>query len=164
LNKNLIAIKSKVYDKLSLLISNLVIEEEGTEYDACRFQLDGLNILCRTAKITPKKTGQFVTCWRRNAEGVTAPYSEMDPIDFYVINVKAGDHFGQFVLPKSELIKRKIISTDLNDGKRGFRVYPMWCVTQNKQAQNTQQWQLNYFYEIGKNTDLKKVHELYKSS
>jgi len=162
LNKNLIEVKTKIYDKLSLNISNVNNKLEGTEYDACQFELNGMKMISRSSKITPKKVGQFVTFWKRNQNGETEPYSENDQFDFYIINAKSGDHFGQFVFPKSELIKKNFITTEKKDGKRGFRVYPVWDKTLNKQAEKTQKWQLNYFYEIDKTTDLKKVNELYK--
>jgi hypothetical protein len=65
------------------------------------------------------------------------------------------------VFPKSELINKGFITSEKQDGKRGFRVYPIWDKTLNKQAEKTQKWQLNYFYEINKTTDFKKVNELY---
>lgn len=161
LNINLIEVKAKIYDKLSLDISKLNNELEGTEYDACQFELNGMKIISRSSKITPKKIGQFVTFWKRNQNGKTEPYSENDQFDFYVINAKSGDRFGQFVFPKSELINKGFITSEKKDGKRGFRVYPIWDETQNKQAGETQKWQLKYFYEIDKTTDLKEVSELY---
>ena len=85
----------------------------------------------------------------------------MDQFDFYVINTKTENQFGQFVFPKSELINRGIITTERKDGKRGFRVYPKWDKAQSKQAEKTQKWQLNYFYEISETTDLEKVNKLY---
>jgi len=164
LNKNLLEVKINIYDKINFSISEMSNNDEGTEYDACQFKLNGKNIICRSSKITPKKTGQFVTFWRRNKKGVTEPFSEVDQIDFYVINVKAENHFGQFVFPKSELIKKGIISTTKKDGKRGFRVYPEWSKTTNKQAEKTQKWQLNYFYEVNSITDLEKVQSLYNTN
>jgi len=99
-------------------------------------------IICRSSKTTPKKVGQFVTFWKRNIKGITGPYSETNKIDFYVINVKSGNRFGQFVFPKSELINKEIIRTEGKDGKRGFRVYPKWDTPKNKQAEKTQKWQV----------------------
>ncbi len=161
MNSNLNKIKTEIYDNCSLEISDFKKELEGKEYDACKFELNGMKIICRSSKITPKKIGQFVTFWRRNIEGITEPFNESDKIDFYVINVSSKNNFGQFVFPKSELINKGIITTEKKDGKRGFRVYPKWDKTQNKQADKTQKWQLNYFYEIGSNTDFKIVNELY---
>jgi hypothetical protein len=156
-------IKNEVYDKCELQISDFENELESTEYIACNFKLNGVNIICRTAKITPKKTGQFVTFWKRNVYGLIEPFYETDNITFYVVNVRIKNKLGQFVFPKSMLIQKGIISTDKKEGKRAFRVYPPWDITLNKQAKQTQEWQLNYFYEIGKSTDYKKVIELYKN-
>jgi hypothetical protein len=41
-------------------------------------------------------------------------------------------------------------------------VYPTWDIPTNKQAERTQKWQLNYFYEMGGELDLEKVKALYK--
>ncbi|WP_338378933.1 MepB family protein [uncultured Flavobacterium sp.] len=161
MDKNLNQIKSEIYDKCSLKISDFKTEMESKEYNACRFQLNGLNILSRNAKITPKKVGQFVTFWKRNGNGPIEPFNENDRIDFYTVNVRTENEFGQFVFPKSTLVKKGIMSTEKKEGKRGFRVYPKWDVAKNKQAERTQKWQLNYFYEINDSTDLQKVTELY---
>ncbi|MEN7550499.1 MepB family protein [Rapidithrix thailandica] len=157
------AIKTEVYDKCGLRISDVNTETESKEYDACRFKLNGLNIVCRNAKITPKKVGQFVTFWKRNNNGSIEPLDDNDPIDFYVVNVRSKDRFGQFVFPKSVLLKKGILSTDKKEGKRAFRVYPNWDMAKNNQAEKTQKWQLDYFYEIGESVDLKKVNELYSA-
>ncbi|AWW33013.1 MepB family protein [Echinicola strongylocentroti] len=161
-NQHLLDVNNAIYDKLSFDISHLNSELEGSAYDACQFELNGKKIISRSSKITPKKAGQFVTFWKRNQNGFTEPFSENDQFDFYVINVKAGERFGQFVFPKSELIKKGYIISKSKAGKRGFRVYPIWDEVQNSQAKRTQQWQLGYFYEINKTTDLDKVSKLYQ--
>jgi len=162
LKRNLFEIKNKIYDKMGFQISNIIIELEGKEYDACQFELNGMKIISRSAKITPNKNGQFVTFWERNIKGITAPFNETNQIDFYIINVKAENNLGQFVFPKSEIISKGLISTTKKDGKRGFRVYPKWDKTENKQARKTQEWQLRYFYEINEFTDLSFVKKLYQ--
>lgn len=164
MDKNLGQIRTEIYDKCSLEISDFQPEPESKEYDACRFILDGRKILCRNAKITPKKAGQFVTFWKRNGNGPIEPFNETDELDFYVVNVRTENEFGQFVFPKSVLIKKGIISTDSKEGKRAFRVYPSWDIAKNNQAKRNQNWQLNYFYEIGKMTDFEKVVGLYNES
>lgn len=161
LNYNLTEIKTKVYDKCSFQISNVNIELEGKEYDACQFKLNRLKIICRSSKITPKKVGQFVTFWKRNKDGQTQPFNETDEIDYYVINVRTENLFGQFVFPKSELINKGIISTNKKEGKRGFRVYPLWDIAKNKQAEKTQKWQLKYFFEINSTINLILAERLY---
>lgn len=163
MDSNLNQIKTDIYDKCGLELSGFKWEPESKEYHACRFVLSGRNILSRTAKITPKKVGQFVTCWKRNENGMIEPFNETDQLDFYAVNVQTERKFGQFVFPKSILIRKGIISTEKKAGKRAFRVYPNWDVAKNKQAERTQKWQLDYFYEINASTDLRKVLELYKT-
>ena len=153
---------NKVYKECSLEVSNFQIEIESKDYNACRFSLNKLKIISRTAKITPKKVGQFVTFWKREVNQPIAPFDENDPIDFFVVNVKNEKQLGQFVFPKSLLVKKGIISTANKKGKLAFRVYPAWNVTESKQAIASQKWQLNCFYEITENMDLKKVIDLYK--
>ncbi|SFF98756.1 MULTISPECIES: MepB family protein [Salegentibacter] len=156
-------IKTEIYEKCGLKISDFLLETESKEYEACRFDLNGRNIINRNAKITPKKVGQFVTFWKRIANGPIEPFNENDQFDFFTVNVKSENQFGQFVFPKSVLIKKGIISTDKKEGKRAFRVYPSWVIANNKQAERTQKWQLNYFYEITYTTDSKKVLRLYNT-
>lgn len=161
MDKNLSKIKTEIYDKCSLEILDFKTETESKEYNGCQFKINGMNVLSRKAKITPKKIGQFVTFWKRKKNGLIEPFSENDAIDFYVVNVKTENEFGQFVFPKSVLIKKGILSTEKKEGKRAFRVYPHWDMVKNKQAKQTQMWQLNYFYEINSLTNLQKVNELY---
>lgn len=156
-------INTEVYVKCALIISDFQHETESTEYGACRFELNGRKVISRSAKITPKKIGQFVTFWKRNGKGTIEPLDENDPIDFYTIGVRAGNKFGQFVFPKSVLIKKGIISTNRKEGKRGFRVYPNWDIVKSKQAERTQKWQLDSFYEINASIDLEKVAKLYQT-
>ena len=124
---------------------NHKINSESIEYNACSYTIGGMNIIERTAKITPKKIGQFVTCWKRNIQKITEPYKESDAIDFFIIKVNSNEKSGTFKFPKAALIKHGILSTGSKDGKRGFRVYPIWDRPTSKQALKTQYWQLNYF-------------------
>ncbi len=137
---------------------------ESREYDACQFELNGLKIISRNAKITPKKVGQFVTFWKRIENGPIEPFNVTDRIDFYVVNVQDENKFGQFVFPKSVLIKKGIISTKKKEGKRAFRVYPNWDMVKNKQVERTQKWQLDFFYQIDDSLDFNRVVELYKNT
>lgn len=163
MDDHLLEIKATVYDNIGLSISSYKMEIESAEYNACQFKLNQKLIICRTAKITPKKIGQFVTFWKRNKNEPIEPLNETDELDFYVINVMKGNLLGQFVLPKSILIKKGIISTLKKEGKRGFRVYPNWDEPKSRQAILTQNWQLKYFYEIKKSTNFKLALELYNA-
>ncbi|BDD10832.1 hypothetical protein FUAX_32640 [Fulvitalea axinellae] len=161
MNNSLSRINTEVYSKCGLVISNVRTESEGKEYHACRFELNGLKIISRNGKVTPKKAGQFVTFWKRNQEDITEPFHVSDPIDFYVITVEDKDRLGQFVFPKTALIKNGILSTDKKEGKRGFRVYPPWDKAGNKQAEKTQQWQLAFFFETGGENGIGKATGLF---
>ncbi|GEC71516.1 hypothetical protein SAMN05443543_106167 [Flavobacterium flevense] len=137
-----------VFNKLDLEIKSVYLEKESADYNACQLLLNEKKALFRTAKITPTKTGQFVTLWKRIPKGPIAPFAIEDIFDLVIINTETENHFGQFVFPKTIFIEKGIFSTDLKEGKRAIRVYPPWDKTTSKQAQKTQQWQLEYFVVI----------------
>ncbi len=159
----LLKTKTLVFDPCSFEITHAALEKESTDYDACQFELNTFKILFRAAKITPTKVGQFVTVWKRTAKGPIEPFHISDAIDAIIINTKSGDNFGQFVFPKSVLLHRGILTTDLKEGKRAIRVYPPWDITTSKQAQKTQKWQLDYFLKIpiDQPVDLERAKLLY---
>ena len=140
-----------IYHPLGYLITKFEIENESQEYSACTFELNGLKIKYRDSKITPTKNGQFVTIWKRNDGGITAPFDDQEDFDLVIITAKSGDHFGQFIFPKAVLVHHKIITKNGVEGKRGIRVYPPWDTATNKQAEKTQQWQVAYFLPIDTN-------------
>lgn len=161
LPKDLIVIQEVLFDNCNFEISQPVPEPESSEYGACRFVLNNSNILFRTAKITPTKTGQFVTLWKRINQGPIQPFDSTDSIDLFVISVRRDNHFGLFIFPKSVLIAKKIVSAN-KEGKRAIRVYPPWDITTSKQAQKTQNWQMDYFLKISDNqsVDLSRAKSL----
>ncbi|MEO6523190.1 MAG: MepB family protein [Mucilaginibacter sp.] len=140
--------KELVYDVLGYDCADLLMETESVEYGACIFKLNGLSVKFRVAKITPTKTGQFVTIWKREQGGPIKPFDESDEIDLIIISTRKENYFGQFIFPKAVLLRHGIISNKHVGGKRGIRVYPPWDVTTSAQAKKTQQWQLKYFLEI----------------
>lgn len=148
------AIKNQVYDANGFFCSHLSKEEESTEYEACAFRLNDLLVRFRVAKITPSKVGQFVTVWKRSANGPIQPYDISDPVDFFVVSTRHKNNFGHFVFPKSTLCEQDIVSVNEKGGKRGIRVYPPWDTTTSRQAQKTQKWQLNYFLETSENSQI----------
>ncbi len=155
--------KELVYDKCGFDLTDLKLNSESVEYGACSFRLNGKAIQHRVSKITPTKTGQFVTIWKRNKDGITEPFDISDDIDFIVITSKIGDNFGQFVFPKSVLVDKGIITRNGKEGKRGIRVYPPWDIVTNKQAEKTQGWQTKYFLTIKNHdsTDLNLTKKLF---
>lgn len=161
LPKDLILAKDTVYDCCNFEVTPPEQESESADYDAYRFYLNGKSICYRTAKITPTKTGQFVTLWKRNTTGIIEPFDFLDAIDLVIVSVRKDDLFGQFIFPKSILLEKGIFSTTTKEGKRATRVYPPWDETSSKQAQKTQKWQLDYFYEITPNPNLNTFKTLF---
>lgn len=154
MNNQLTPNNSKFFSNINTSLSDLQIESEGQEYHAARFKLDEQKIIYRKAKITPKKIGQFVTCWRRNSKGITTPFHTHDDFDSFIIAVETNSQLGLFVFPKSILEQQGIISTDKKDGKRGFRIYPPWDEPTSKQAIRTKKWQLEYFADVNIDSSL----------
>lgn len=153
--------KELVYDCCDFEVSQPQPETESTDYDAHNFYLNEKYICYRTAKITPTKTGQFVTLWKRNQTGIIEPFDFLDAIDFVIVSVRKNDLFGQFVFPKDILLQKGIFSTKPKEGKRATRVYPPWDETTSKQAQKTQEWQLDYFCQIVPHTELNRFKDLF---
>ncbi len=161
--QDLLTTQTRVYIPCGLPISELSCKEESQEYGACTFLLEHRRVLFRTAKITPKKSGQFVTLWKRIGTGPISPYDLHDPFDFFVVSVKTSTRFGQFIFPKTKLCQKEIVSSENREGKRAMRVYPPWDVAPNTQAKKTQAWQLPYFLEIPRDTpcDISRVRNLF---
>ena len=153
----------QVFAVCGFTYSQPVAEAESAEYEAYRFKLNGQAVCYRQAKITPTKVGQFVTLWKRIGNGPIQPFDSLDKIDLFVVTVKTKTRVGQFVFPKSALIKHGILSVKGKGGKRALRVYPSWDVTESKQASKTQAWQLEFFAEIPKSkvVDVERFKLLY---
>jgi hypothetical protein len=147
-HRDLKLIKALVYDRCGFDLTNPKMGTESAEYGACSFALDGATVQHRVSKITPAKTGQFVTIWKRNKNGITAPFDISDNLDFLVITSGNDERLGQFIFPTPVLAGKGIITANNKQGKRGIRVYPPWDIVTSKQAEKTQTWQTTYFLEI----------------
>ena len=152
-----------VLKSMNLSISKL---EKDLECDECvgyNFNVNEFSIKFRKAKITPKKVGQFVTLWKRNAAKHTESFNENDVFDYYIIATEEDSKLGFYIFPKSILIEKNILTSIKKEGKRGFRVYPNWVKPENKQAEKTQNWQQDYFVEVNnQQIDLKNFKTLFK--
>lgn len=154
ISNDLILARELIFDRCDLECTQPEPEDESAEYSAYRFEINCKKVCYREAKITPTKTGQFVTLWKRNIYGTIEPFDFSDIIDFVIISVRKENKFGQFIFPKAVLLAKGIFSTATKEGKRATRVYPPWDLTTSKQAQKTQQWQSEYFLELSNNEDL----------
>jgi len=137
--------KGLIYDQFGFKLANLKLAKESLAYAACSFYLNEKKIEYRVSKITPAKSGQFVSIWKRNENGLTVPYDSSDDFDFLVISSRTKDNWGQFIFPKAALVSNGIISKLGIGGKRGIRVYATWDRVLNKQAEKTKSWQTKYF-------------------
>ncbi|MCL4380618.1 MepB family protein [Candidatus Dependentiae bacterium] len=151
------------YKPSGLIPKNFVLEKESQKYAACELEMNNRPIRFRVAKITPTKIGQFVTLWKRIGDGPILPYDMADSVDLFVVSVRSVEHFGQFIFPKTILYEKGFISKDRKGGKRAMRVYPPWDITDSKQAQKTQAWQLLYFIDIPSNgtVDIDRIKKLF---
>jgi hypothetical protein len=149
-------ISKYIFQVCGIELKNVETELESQEYFAHNFELNNQKVKFRMAKITPTKTGQFVTIWKRNENGITEPHNISDNFEFYIIATKEETKFGIFIFNRTVLSENKILTNKKEEGKRGIRVYP------NKQAQKTQNWQTKYFVEISNNNqiDISKAKKL----
>jgi hypothetical protein len=149
------------YEPNHLTIKAVREEAQNSDYGAGIFQLNSKSVRFRVAKITPTKTGQFVAFWEKDGDNKNQAFSYEKATDLLVINTFASNHFGQFVFPKEVLVKQNILKTAAAKGKMAIRVYPGWENPTNKQAVDTQKWQLEYFAGMS-NTASLPVQELLK--
>ncbi|PWH86102.1 MepB family protein [Brumimicrobium oceani] len=138
----------KIFIPSAIRLTGLSLEKESKAYLAYTFLLNGRKSIFRKAKITPTKTGQFVAIWKRNKEGITAPYSIFDSLEYMIIFTEKEQEKGVFIFPKEALHQNKILSDEKLNGKRGIRVYPPWDEPKNNQAMKTQIWQKKYFLHL----------------
>ena len=143
----------RAYDTHGLPWSAPRHEAESADYAAASFEVAGMRVRFRVAKITPTKVGQFVTLWKRLGAGPIQPFDDTDPVDLFVVSTRDGGQGGQFVFPMAVLAAHDVVACGGQGGKRAMRVYPPWVVTSSKQAQATRRWQLAYFVAEGAGTD-----------
>lgn len=163
IHSDLLTAKELIYNPCGFDSSQPLPETQNAEYGAYLFTLNTSAIRFRVAKITPTKVGQFVTLWERIGNGPIQPYDMSEPVDYYVISTREGNNFGHFIFPKAVLCDHDIISNQGDGGKRAIRVYPPWDKPTSRQAQKTQNWQLEYFLDLTRDTPINfvRAHQLY---
>lgn len=152
-----------VYKPCGLLLQNLRVEKQNEEYEGSTFTLNEVFIRHRTAKITPKKIGQFVAIWEKDEHNDNRPFLYEHSPEFLVVNTFTNEHRGQFVFPRNVLREKGILSTPTQKGKMALRVYPVWDTPTSKQAVATQKWQLLYFLDFTEeinDTDVKRLYAM----
>ncbi len=156
-------LSEQIFEVCGLKWSEPELDHESSEYQACTFRINNRTVRYRHAKVTPTKNGQFVTLWKRISKKPIQPYDSSDDIDLFLVTINSKNKYGQFVFPKSVLIKQGVLSVKGKGGKRAIRVYPPWDKAESKQAQKTQDWQLDFFSKLPKNNsiEIQKIRSLY---
>ena len=136
------------FAKSSCYVTDIELENHNRDYCGARFKINDYTVRFRKAKITPNKVGQFVVAWQKDRNNVNEAYPyELSP-DFLIVYTEMKLKEGAFIFPKEALMKNKILSTDKQKGKMGFRVYPSWDKVESPQALKTQRWQSKYFVDF----------------
>lgn len=131
----------------SIVLTHLELENQNKEYFGARFRLNNHSIRFRKGKITPTKAGLFVVAWEKDSNNKNKAYSYDDTTEYFIIECENEFRCGFFIFHKDVLLKHKILSSDKQVGKMGFRVYPPWDCLKSAQALNTQEWQREYFID-----------------
>ncbi len=139
---------SRIENAILQQFTDTTKDQECEAYCGYNFKIGPLRIKFRKAKITPKKTGQFVTLWKRNPDGQTEPFSSNDDFDFYIVAAEEEQKFGIFLFSKHVLTYQQILTSKNKEGKRGFRIYPNWDIPTSKQAEKTKKWQQKHFIDM----------------
>lgn len=158
-----VAMVIRVLGDLGLACSPAKVEADNAEYGAAISAIGRSPVRFRVGKLTATKVGLFVTVWRRSLDGSTEPLPAEECSDVLVICVREDSRVGAFAFPKAALVKHGVVSVGGAGGKRGFRIYPPWSATTNRQAKESQQWQCNYFFEMadGSATDAQRASRLF---
>jgi hypothetical protein len=121
-------------------------EPQSSDYESGLAHVEGSQWHIRTARTTPAKPGAFVAFWRRGEDGETHPFVTEHVASGLLAFVEQQGKRGVFRFTVDHLVELGIVS-DGGSGKRGFRVYPPWCVSLNPQAQAVQGMQSPAFEE-----------------
>lgn len=122
----------------------VVPEAQNSDYESGIVHIGDTTWHIRTARNTPAKAGAFVAFWRRDADGNTTPFSDDDPAAGLMVFVEQQDRRGVFRFTRTHLAELGVTSGK-QPGKRGFRVYPVWCSGLSARAAATQRAQAHAF-------------------
>ncbi|MDF2491669.1 MAG: hypothetical protein K0R01_3410 [Mycobacterium sp.] len=129
------------------LTAEVIPEMQDSDYESGIVQIGEEAWRVRTGRNTPTKPGAFVAFWHRDEAGNTAPFSDDDPAAGLLVFVEHHGRRGLFRFTGAQLTELGITSGE-RPGKRGFRVYPSWCVGLNVRATTTQRAQAPAFQEL----------------
>lgn len=120
-------------------------EVYNEDYEAIQFTYNDITVKSRLGKKTPTKTGYFTTLWTKDDNEDNRPLHVDEMCDFLMVGIKDDEQEGMFIFPKDVLVQKHYLSHDDVVGKMGFRVYAPWHESLNETAQETFEWQKDYF-------------------
>lgn len=144
-------------------ITNIVKEPQNKEYEGITFKINENKYRSRLAKQTPMKDGYFVVFWEKDINQCNQAYAYSESPDKIIISIIDKNLKGQFIFPKSLLLKKGILRTVDSKGKMAIRVYPSWERSLNNAAKKTQAWQAPYFMNMSNEIVKRRLTELYFS-
>ncbi len=144
-------------------ITALSEENHNYEYEGISFSIADNTYRSRLAKLTPSKKGYFVVFWKKNDTNKNQAYSYDESPEKIIISVIDNELQGQFIFPKSILLKQEVLRTGNSKGKMAIRVYPSWVNELNQSAIKTQEWQREYFIDLSNEVDNNRLTKLYFS-
>ncbi len=164
--KTMLLLDEQLYKPNNLMPTTLKEENFNQDYSGGTFTLAKKTIRFRVAKITPKKSGQFVAIWEKDPFGKNSAFDYSTAPDLLVVTCFKEQRLGQFIFPKQLLLQKKILKNQQQRGKMAFRIYPSWDHPTSKQAIATQVWQLPYFVtqDTAKKQFSDKIQTLYKEN
>ena len=123
----------------------MVAEEQNEDYESGLATIGTEVWRIRTGRVTPTKPGAFLAVWTRDASGRTIPFADDAAVAGLLVFVAVDGQCGLFRFTREHLWALGISSDGQQRGKRGFRVYPSWCIDLNRQAVVTQRAQAPAF-------------------
>lgn len=154
-------IYTEYLEKASIILSDIELENHNKEYHGALFKLNKQTVRFRKAKHTPTKAGLFVVAWQKDVNNKNEAYSYDKAPEYMMVYCENKMEHGLFLFPKNVLLEHKILSTNEQKGKMGFRVYPPCEINLNKQASKTQIWQSAYYIRLSNSyTKLSEANDI----
>ena len=140
--------QKKIFEPLGILYSTPLVNTYEHTHRSFTTIINNKRCIISLAEKTAKKTGFFVTFWKKDHNNKSLPYDTKDPLDVLIIIAEEDVHYGVLILSRELLTQKKIVSSASAPGKRGFRIYTDWNRPESRHARITQQWQSQYFLNL----------------
>ena len=114
----------------------------------------------RLAKTTPTTSGNFCSFYPKNQDNHAAPYHASQELAGLIVWVVGAHHTSsQFIFSKADLVAQRILDSDMQKGKRAFRLWTPQDPTRTITAEKNKQQQIKHYVE-GKDeqTTWQRIH------